>query len=162
MIDDTEPVFPNNVVELVAAKMQLIDSDFVVLKRPLRPSDPNQSIGIFGTLWMPDESSLEIGGIAPAEPTLSSYQLGVQCLVKDGDEERGLTIHSIMSKRVRSVLYRDEALRVSLGMLYVTDGLSTERAKRWGIRTQRYMNNDIEGKFVYLSTLDYWLETETV
>lgn len=161
MIEADEPVFPNNVVDLVATFLGTIDTDFMILKRPLRPTDPNQSIGLFGTLWMPDESSYEMGGVAPAEPTLSTYQLGVQCLVKDGDEERGLIVHSIMSKRVRSVLYRDQALRVSLGSLYVTDGLSTERTTRWGIRTQRYMNNDIEGKFVYLSTLDYWLETET-
>lgn len=160
MIDGTEPVFPNNVVELLALGLQVIDSELTVLKRPLRPSDPNQCIGVFPALWQPKEDSLEIGHRFPNEPTLSEYQIGIQGFVKDGDEVRGLTTHSILSNRIRGVLYRNADLRVALQSLYVYDGVSTERLRRWGVRTQRYMNNDIDGKFVYVSTLDYWIETE--
>ena len=163
MIDGTEPTFPNNVVELLASGLLMVDSDFRVFKRPLRRTDPNYCIGVFGSLWQPDEESLEIGHAAPNEPTLSEYQIGVQILVKDGDEERGLRIHSIASKRARSVLYRREDLRLALRGLAVTDSLgSTERTRRFGVRNQRYMNNDVDGMFVYLSTLDFWLETETI
>lgn len=154
------PVFPNNIVETVLPFFQGIDVDLTVLKRPLRPSDPNQSVGIFASRWEPEDDSMEIGHIFPGEPTLQRYQIGVQALVKDGDEVRGLAIHSVLSMRIRSVLYRNADLRVGLQALYVTDGFSTERARRWGVRNQRYMNNDIDGKFVYVSTLDFWLETE--
>jgi hypothetical protein len=160
MITADESVFPNNVVELLEISFQGIDPDLTVLKRPLRPSDPNQCIGVFPALWQPEEDSLEMGHSAPHEPTLAQYQIGIQAFVKDGDEIRGLAIHSILSKRVRGVLYRDQALRVALQSLYVSDGVSTESLRRWGVRTQRYMNNDIDGKFVYVSTLDYWIETE--
>jgi hypothetical protein len=161
VLDVNEPVFPNNAVVLLSDALQGIDEDMTVLRRPLRPSDPDHSIGIFGSLWQPDEESYEMGHRNPSEPTLSSYQLGIQALIKDGDEERGLILHSLLSMRIRSVLYRNEALHVALGSLFVTDGTSVERTRRWGVRNQRYMNNDIEGKFVYLSTLEYWLETET-
>lgn len=161
MLNATEAVFPNNVVLLMAVAFESIDPDLTILKRPLRPTDPNQSIGIFGSLWDPDDQSLEIGHRFLGEPTLSRYQIGVQALVKDGDEERGLATHSVFSKRIRSVLYRNQALSVALAGLYVSDDSSREAVSRWGIRTQRYMNNDVEGKFVYLSTLDYWIETET-
>jgi hypothetical protein len=160
MIDPSELVFPGNVIELMAASFEIVDPDIMIFKRPLRPSDPNMSIGIWGSLWTPEEDSLEIGHSYPGEPTLSSYQIMIQALIKDGDEVRGLAIHSILSKRIRSVLYRNGALHVALQSLNVSDDLSTERARRWGVRTQRYMNNDIEGTFVYLSTLEYWVETE--
>lgn len=160
MIEASDAVFPSNVLLLLEAAFAGLDPDLTVLKRPLRPSDPNQSIGMWGALWSPEEDSYEIGHIAPHEPTLQTYQIGVQCLVKDGDEVRGLNIHSILSKRIRSVLYRNEPLRVALQSSYTTDGFSTERVRRWGVRNQRYMNNDIEGQFVYVSTLDFWFETE--
>lgn len=168
MIQDTDSVFPSNVIYCLTQVLPGIDERLTVLGRPLRSTDPNFSIGIFATLWQPDEQSYEMGSAllgqpqptAPAEPTLSSYTLGIQCLVKDGDEQRGLNINSILAKRIRSVLYRNEPLRVALGSLSVTDGDSVERMRRWGMRNQRYMNNDIEGTFVYISTLDYWIETE--
>ena len=102
-----------------------------------------------------------MGHTAPQESTLSMYQVGIQSMVKDGDEQNGLNVSSILSKRIRSVLYRNQPLRLALSSLVVTeDDGATERTRRWGIRTQRYMNNDIEGTFVFVSTLDYWIETE--
>lgn len=160
MIDPAEPVFPNNVLVLTTPFLQAIDSDLHVVRRPLRPTDSVQSIGIFGSLWNPDEGSHEMRGLHPGEPTLQTYTIGIQALVKDGDEERGLSAHSVLSMRVRSVLYRSEALRVGLGALYVTVGGVTERARRWGVRNQRYLNNEIRGQFLYLSTLEFTLETE--
>ena len=102
-----------------------------------------------------------MGGLFPREPTLSQYLIGVQAFVKDGDEERGLAAHSVLSMRVRSVLYRDEPLRVALSSLSVTYQGVTERLKRWGVRTQRYFANDLEGQWLYLSTLEFFIETET-
>lgn len=162
MIANDVTVFPNNVILLMAAAYANIDPDITVLKRPLRSSDPNLSVGVFGSLWDPEEESLEIGHSTPREPTLAVYQLATQVLIKDAEEESGLAIHSVLSKRIRTVLYRSEALRLGLESLSVTDGSSVERTRRWGIRTQRYMNNDIDGQFVYVSTMEHWLETETL
>lgn len=161
MIDpELEPVFPFNFVRCLAIVLPGIDPDVTVHKRPLRPTDPNYAIGVYGTLWSPNEESLEMGHKAPAEPTLNQYQVGVQTLIKDGDTERGLAVSSILANRVRTVLYRNEPLRLALGSLYVEDGDFRESMRRWGVRSQRYMSNDIEGTFVTISVLDLWIETE--
>lgn len=160
MIDPTsEPVFPINVVECLAIVLPGVDPDVKLLKRPLRPTDPHMGIGVYATLWQPNEQTHEIGHFAH-EATLNNYQLGIQTLVKDGDTEKALAVGSIFTRRVRTVLYRNEPLRLALGSLYVEDGTSRESMKRWGVRSQRYMSNDIEGKFVFISVLDYWIETE--
>lgn len=161
MIDPTaEATFPGNVVEILADVLPSVEVDSTCYKRPLRPTDPNYSIGVYPTIWQPNEETYEMGHSAPHEATLNSYQIGIQTLIKDGDTERGLAVGSIFARRVRTVLYRNEPLRIALGSLYVEDGTSRESMKRWGVRSQRYMSNDIEGKFVFISVLDYWIETE--
>lgn len=165
MIDASEPVFPNNVVELLALRMNDIDTDVEVFRRPLRNTDPNQSIGVFAQLWTPDDTSLEMRGMttgAPQEPTLQTYHGSLQAFIKDGDEERGLATHSVLSASVRSVLYRDVPLQVAfrnLSVTYTTGAVET--LKRWGIRTQRYFSNEIDAQWLYLSTLEFFIETET-
>lgn len=162
MIDATlEAQFPNNVVSLLAVALPQVDPDAQVFTRPLRPTDPNYSIGVYGALWTPDEESQEMGNLFN-ESTLQQYQLGIQTLIKDGEPERGLAVSSIFNTRVRRMLYRDEPLRVALGSLYVEDISYRESMRRWGVRTQRFMSNDIEGQFVYISVLDFWIETEVI
>lgn len=164
MISEDTPVFPNNIIDLVATRLRLLDESLVnsTYRRPLRESDPNTAAGVFAATWEPDNESLEIGRPAPSEPTISTYVLGVQAYVKDFNEERGLARHSVLSKMIRSMLYRDAPLRVGLSALSVTMNDSVERSQRWGIRAQRYLSNEIDGNFLYLSTLEFWLDTETV
>lgn len=164
MITPNEAVFPNNIVKLVAEHSQLIDPDLAVLKRPLRNTDPNQSVGVSASLWTPDDDSQEMRGgpYGPSEPTLSTYRISVQSFIKDMDEVRGLNAHSVLSKLVRNMLYRDHALRVGLASLSTSVSEVTERAQRWGIATQRYFSNELDGSWLYLSTLEFWLETETI
>lgn len=160
MIDPTEAAFPNNAVTAIAVAMATIDSDLIVLKRPLRPSDGGPAIGVWGALWTPDEESREIGHRPQGETTLSSYQLGVQSFVKDGDQERGLAAHAVLAARIRRVLYRDTALRLSFSSMSVTDGTFTEHFSRWTVGSQRFMNTDIEGTFIFASTVECRMETQ--
>lgn len=164
-IEFDETVFPNNVVKYTSLAMQGIDSDIRVFKRALRNSDPRQSIGVFAQAWGPDESSLEmqsLGHPAPQMPTLQQYTLGVQAFVKDSEEERGLSVHAALSQRVRSVLYTNPNLQVVFSQLSVDlDGGWTESMRRWGIRTARYFSGEINAQMLYLSTLEFWIETET-
>jgi hypothetical protein len=155
--------FPYNAVNLIAARAQTLDADLFVTKRPLRESDPIQSIGVFGQQWMPDEDSYEMRGLPGGvhQPTLSSYLLGIQAFVKDGDEERGAATHGTLSKMVRTMLVNDPTLRVGLRSLSVTTSGSTERTQRFAVRTQRYLSNELSGSWLYLSTIELWLETET-
>jgi hypothetical protein len=174
MIDDTVPVFPNNVIELVATRfgtVGVLDPEVDpnhrvhIYKRPLRPSDAFQSVGLTPVTWMPDEASYEIKGgpmPGPSEPTLQRYQINVQAFVRDADESHGLAVHSVLSGRVRSILYRDMPLRVGLSALVAVYSGVTERYKRHGIRLQRYIADEVEGNWVYLSTVEFWIETETL
>lgn len=162
LVAGDEPVFPNNIIGILKDRGEIFMPNVFTFRRPLRPSDPEESIGFYPATWEPDERSHEIGHAAPFEPTLQKYLIGAQAFVKDGDEERGLARHSVLSKMIRTMLYRDEPLRVGLSMLSVSMNGSVESARRWGIRSQRYLNNELDGSFLYLSTLEFWLETETV
>lgn len=161
-ISETTPVFPNNVVNLIYAQAQQLDADLAMFKRPLRRSDPGQSIGVYGSQWVPDEDSFEMGGSSAGfhEPTLASYLVSIQAFVADFDEERGLATSSVLSTMVRSMLHRNDNLRVALRALSVVMEGSTERTRRFSVRTQRFNSNEIDGNFLYLSTLEFWLETE--
>jgi hypothetical protein len=168
MIENDVSCFPNNIVDILATRFQAIDPDLKVFMRPLRRSDPVQAVGVFGSLWSPDPSSMEMRGVplgtAPGRqlPTIQTYLVTVEAYIKDQDEVRGLATHSILSFLVRSMLYGDQPLRVGLAALSVASGSSIERAQRWGIRQQRFSSNEIQGAFLYLSTLEFWLETETI
>lgn len=165
MITTKEVVFPNNVVEILYTRITLIDSDLTVVRRPLRESDPVQSVGVFATQWLPDDDSHEMkGGTLGAyghDPSLDRYICAVQAFVKDMDEERGLAVHSVLSEKLRTMLYRDAALRVGLSTLTTNLNGVQKRTTRWGISTQRYFSNELQGSWLYLSTLEFWLETET-
>lgn len=161
MIDPSlESGFPNNVVKCLMIVLPAVDEDCVVIPRPLRPSDPNMSIGVYASLWTPNEESLEIGHVAPGEPSLGRYRLGIQTLIKDADAERGLASSSIFANRIRRVVYRNGPLRVALASLQVQDGDFRESFRRWGVASQQYMSNEIEKTFVTVSVLDLWIETE--
>lgn len=166
MIDPTTPVFPNNIVEVLALGCEAyIDLEpnpakrVKVLRRPINPTDPNQCIGISGQLWTPDENSHEMPSV---EPTLGNYTIKIQCFVKDMDEMRGLSSHSVLSKLVRNMVYRNATLRTALTNLSDSTGGAVERLKRYGVRSQEYISGEVPaGTFMYLSTLDCYFETET-
>ena len=168
MITGEEAAFPNNAVDLLATRFRALDSDLYVVTRPLRTTDLEQSIGIFGSMWTPDPQSFEIRGLGqgstvpgPTEPTISRYAIGIQVFVKDMEVERGLAKHSILSTMVRGILYRDVPLRVGLAALSVEVSGVQERTKRWGVTAQRFLSNDIgNNEWMFLSTVEFWLDTE--
>lgn len=153
--------YPMNAVKVIADRIDTWSEDLFVCKRPLRSSDPVQSVGVIPVSWTPEIDTLEMRGRPNAEATLNRYNLGIQAFIKDMDEERGLASHSILSKRIRGMLYRDVTLRASLAALSVSAGGGGERAQRWGVGAQRFLTNEIDGSFLYLSTLEFWLETES-
>lgn len=102
-----------------------------------------------------------MGRINPGEPTMQQYVIGLQAFIKDGDEEIGLARHSTLSYAIRSMLYRDAAIRVGFQSLTYTSNGVTERLRRWGIRSQRFLSNELSGSWLYLSTLEIWAETDS-
>ena len=163
MITSEEAVFPNNLVECVALRLGLLDPDLFVTRRPLRETDPNQSIGVFGALWTPHQDSLEMKGkLSPgsSEPTFGRYVVTIQAFIKDTDDERGLATHSVLSALIRAILYRDEPLRDLIANLSVEVLGIKEVARRWGITQQRFLNNELESSWLFLSSIELWVDTE--
>lgn len=155
--------FPMATVEIVHERFAELMRDRVILDRRLRPSDPARSIGIFPVDWSPVRNSMEIGGPnRPPEPTLQTYQYRIQSLVKHTDEIEGRALYALDAKFVLAILYRDQDLRVRLTTVQETLLGSVERVQRFGVNSQRYLNNELSGQFIYLATTEFWVETETV
>lgn len=167
MIQAADTEFPNNCIALMAARVQSYcdpdagpgDERVKVFKRPLRTSDPTQSVGIFPSMKRPDNNSIEIQSV---EPTLKRYTTILQTLVQDSQEEAAISIHSILSNRLWRMLYRDSPLKLGLTSLSVVADNSVERLQRRGIELQRYLSNEVNGSFVQTSWIECWFETETV
>lgn len=136
----------------LAANMDGIDA---VVARPLNANDPNCSVGIVMSDWAP--GATEIG---KQEPTLASYTFTLQLLVKHANEEQGLILHSLLTKSLRTMLYRDQSLRLTLLSLSETSFGVTERLKKYVVQGQRFMNNKVGTSFMYLSLTDLRIEVE--
>lgn len=162
MIIADSSVFPNNIVEMIKVRIPVsVDTDVTVVRRPLRPTDPNQSIGLYPDTWAPDEDSFEINPQMKNIPTLQDYRVFVQSFVKHADEEEAINTHAVMAERIRSMLYKDTLLQQAFSQLTYSSGGKTERAQRWGPRAQRFMSNEVSGSFLQSSITEFWLQTET-
>lgn len=149
--------FPENIVEELSITLDTLAEVDKVVHRPLRPTDPNGSIGIYAVDWNPQEYQ-----IGQYDPAVTRYLVAIQSFVKHGDDQEGVALHARMAKKVRVMLYRDDELRVRLGTLSVTEDGMTERLQRWGVQTQRYLSNEVQGSFMYLAVTEMWVETEIV
>lgn len=167
MIKPGDTEFPNNCIALLAARAQAYcdpnplagESAVQIYKRPLRTSDPTQSIGIFPSMKRPDNNSFEFTSL---EPTLKRYTVILQTVVQDTKEEDAISVHSILSNRLWRMLYRDSPLNMGLTALNVVADNSIERIQRRGVELQRYLSNEINGSFIQTAWIECWFETETV
>lgn len=152
------PVFPNNAIDLIVTRLGALYPTLTIKKRPLKHTDGPYAVGMFASDWFPDDNSIEMQS---REPTVQNYLVTIQGFVKSLTEEDGIASHSVMSKVVRSMLYTDNPLKVGLDALSVTMNGSTERIQRRKVGRQRYLSNEISGEFLYLSSIEYRIETET-
>lgn len=158
--DDT--VYPNCIINLIKLRIPVaVDADVTVLMRPLRPSDPTQSIGLYPNTWSFEDDSFEMSPQMKNIPTLQDYAVFVQSFVKDADEERAINTHGVMADRIRSMLYKDALLQQGFSELTYSSGGKTEKAMRWGLRAQRFMSNEVSGSFLQSSITEFWLQTAT-
>lgn len=150
--------FPENVVfDVKEALERLGEFTGGIHRRPIRPTDPNMSCGVFAADWNPADWQ-----IGQYDPALTRYQVIIQTFVKHATEEDGVVEHSRLAKRVRVMLYRDATLRVQLGQLSTVEDGVTERMQRWGVSGQEYLNNQMDNTFIFLAVTNMWFETEIV
>ncbi len=155
--DTARTLFPTNIVEVSRDFILPLLSVENVYRRVLRPEDPNSSVGIVAVDWEPGEYL-----IGQEEPALSMYHFSIQSLVKHGNEEEGLTHHSLLAKNLAHLLYRDAAFRVALLTLNAEVMGVKESARRMGVRQQRYRSNEIDGEWLFVSTTEMWVQTESI
>lgn len=149
--------FPENVVAEIKTSLEAQEELDRVVARPLNPTDPHLSAGVFATEWTPTQMV-----IGQFDPAVSRYGATIHTFVKHGNEEEGIALHTRIAKMVRVMMYRDEALRVRLANLSTTEFGVTERIQRWGVSTQRYISNEFQGSFLFLAVTEMWIETEIV
>lgn len=150
--------FPENIIDVLFDRFEATMPDHHVARRPLRYTDPARSVGVFVVNWQPDEEDSSL--IGQAEPALSRYFIRIQNMIQAAGEEEGRALYAADAKIVRAMLYRDPTLRVRLTELTETVFGTIERLQRFGVRTQSFLNNELQGQFVYLATTDLWIETE--
>lgn len=148
-----------NVCFVLAEALKDIDPDVKIYRRPLRTTDEAQCISVVPVDWNPDQGSIEFG--RPGEPTIQRYTVAVQAMIKDMEEMRGIRKHSELSARVRHMLYRDLDLELALPTVSVKVGSTTETLRKHSTEGQQFMSNqNPKGGFIYLSTVEYWFETQ--
>jgi hypothetical protein len=159
--------FPGNVMQVLETRFLagITDVD-VVAKRPLTPLDPSFSIGLVALNWQPGDheigsASSNPGTLGRVEPSTGTYHYLIQALIKHSDALEGLAYHGLFTKQVRAMLYRDPGVRLGLAALTEKSMGVTERLQKWGIGAQRFASNEIDSEWLYLSTTELWVETET-
>ena len=151
--------FPQNVIDAILPSVAELMPGYEVLQRPLRHLDPDQSLGIFPADWTPNQETVQMGD--QAEPAIAVYEFRIQVLIKASDEEMGRALFALACKSIRVMLYRDAALIVRLQALNETLLGTVESMKRYGVRRQRFLNNELQGRLMWLATTDFFLETES-
>jgi hypothetical protein len=150
--------FPYNIIDVMVDHLErnITELDLLV-RRPLRFTDPPRCMGIFPFDWSPQPDSMEISA---REPVLGRYGIRIQNLVQTGDEDEGREMVTLDATIARTVLYRGTELGVDLAGLSEIVLDHGERFQRFGVRNQQFMNNELRGQFVFLATMDLWVETE--
>lgn len=148
--------FPASIVRVLAENFTRVPDVDLIVKRPLRPVDPSRSIGVYSFDWLPGQ--MQIG---QADPGTAFYNLRIGVLVKHLNEEEGLAEHSVLSKSVRAMLYRDQTLRAELTLTDTSFGV-IERLKDFRVMSQRFVTNEEAGTYLYLSYMDVNFNMEQV
>ena len=148
--------FPAAVIEVLEDELPNHFPDYEILTRPLAQTDPALSVGVFATDWRPEPGSEEIGGL---QPTINNYLIRLQAMTKNTDRQEGRANASTAGSLLRTMLYRDPTLRVRLTQLQYEAMGGVERLQRYGVQTQRFLNNELRGTFVHFVSTDFWVQT---
>lgn len=149
-MSDAENYFPASIIIVLTRNFTRVPTvdPTAIMKRPLRPVDPTRSIGVFSTDWQPGQPM-----IGQADPGTAMYNVRIQGLIKHADESEGLIEHSVFSKHIRTMLYRDPQLRAELTLTDTSSDV-IERMKDWRVQTQRFLTNEANGAYLFFSYMD--------
>jgi hypothetical protein len=153
--------FPSNILAALEAPLLALDGVEAVEMRLPRMTDENGTVCLIAAEWTPGE--VEIAGDHMFfEPTTATYDIAISHQVLHDDPEAGLALHAEVATRIRRMLYRDPAVRLSLLSLNEVDGDHRERVLKYAVPSQRYANNKFDDGFRFLSATQLIVTTETV
>lgn len=174
----TTPFYPFNVVLAVADAVQSIAphtsgtnpdtglpyrDGLRVERRRLLDSDASETVGVFPTVWDPDDNSVEMRGLPVPIATVQRYPILIQSWVVEGDEMVAIRTHSYLSTRIRLELQTNADLFMALrtpAMTVELPGGMKESVLRWGVEAQSHLSARRESAFGYLSTTEFWVDTQ--
>jgi len=160
MADST--VWPQNFVDVLVGEtpelMDLIGSQ-AVTDRPLDANDSTGSLGVYIRHWEPPEDAFEIG---VNFPTRGTYVYGIDIIFKGMDRAHARTQMSLMTKRLRAMLYHDPALQVRLKALSETTDGVTERYTRMRVTKQDYEMGQLGDTHLAASHTTITVTTENI
>lgn len=151
--------FPADIIEVIKNYAEDIPGVVTVLKRGLRPTDENGSVGITAATRLPDET--EMGMSYGGEPSLSTWNIVIGHFVKAETEEEAERLHIEVANSLWRMLYQDQAFLVDLRSLVDMTGAQTERVQRHWVVAQRFASNEIEGSFVRMSSTELNVQIQT-
>lgn len=128
----------------------------VIVMRPIRTTDPNNCLAIHPANWVPKQPF-----IGQQMPGLATYDYRLQFLHKNTSEEEGGEFHATISKRLRTMLYQGNALRVLFAAINESVDGVRERIGLTGVRQQRFLSTEMSGSYNFLSTIEYWTDVES-
>ena len=143
--------FPARMINEIKVTLEQRMPSFPVVLRPIRATDPSQTIGVWSDNWMPVANTHIIG---QPEPQEANYLIKVANVVKSADEPNGRALFSLHAKMIRAILYRDADLRVRLNGLEELMLGSVERVQRYNVGRQNYVYTGTAASFVYLCVTD--------
>ena len=149
--------FPDAFVWVIADFLDTSMPDLEALyRRPLRPTDANPSAGVFANDWTPGDRV-----IGQRAPLINDYRVTIHLLHKNTSEEEGIAKHSVLTKELRRMMERNDALPVRLAASTESVSGIRERFHRLQMTKQRFLANEVKGQFLFFSVSDLTIQTET-
>lgn len=156
-------VFPASVITLVAARAgQVIDpGSTTVQTRPVDSMAAGQVIAVIPVGWDPVDGPEMGQHMNPHEQAIQSYTIMIQALAQDYDQESGLNRLSLLSRRVRNMLNRDQVLRRAMEQLECTEDGVRENFQGLRVINQRFLVTEADGDgSLFLSVTECRLTTQ--
>lgn len=128
-----------------------------VMRRPLRFTDPDYSVGVVNGTWDP-----QVHEIGQNAATTAKYSLEVWASVKGLNEEEASQRHAVLARNVRRLMAEDTALRTLWASHTDTHGTHTERYLMHHLRGQEFHANNVKAQFMFLSVATVEITTENI
>lgn len=154
IVPDT--AFPGNIVTCLQPFLAGLEGVDNVIGRVVRPTDPNGTVGIAVSSWIPTTQEIGVG-----EP-MGSYSVFVSTVQRYTSEVEGRRNSSLLVKSIRVLLYRNRDLHVALHQLTETISGLTESVSRARVKQQRFIDDKMQNAFLFLSVTQLDVDTDIV